>query len=502
MNRKQVILINGFSGILNQIITLLVQFLTRVILLRYIGVEILGISSTLSSVISTLALTELGFQNAVVFYLYAPLREEDNHKINQIMMILKRVYEIIGLIFIVLTILSMPLLKYILKGVDITWEVVCIYALIGFNNASTYFIAYKRALLFADQKEYISKIVDSICNIVIFLIKCYCIIVCKNYLYYLILQILQTVLSNIWINGICKRKYPFIYSCPFDKQLFRKIFKDVQNVFVGKLAGYVYGATDNLVISSCLGAIFVGYLTNYSMLVSTIKQGVNVVFNAMTPIIGNMLLDGSSNKSKEEDFRFYSYIRFFIATVIIVPWLVMANDLVGSIFGVQYILSQNIVILLAIDMYIHIIYTPCVQYIEADGLFQEDKSIALCGTVINIVISVVCVFFIGVEGVLIGTAISQIYFWIARAHLLYFKVFSLDGKKYIKYFGENIVWLFVVVVFAVAAKLAVNSISMSNKYIALMSDFVICEIIVILGQLFAFIKTTKGQKLISLIKHK
>ena len=85
MNRRKIILKNGFVGLTGQIISEFLQFIVRIFVLRYIGVEVLGISATFTSILQTLSLTELGFQMAVVYYLYQPLNQHDEIKINQIL---------------------------------------------------------------------------------------------------------------------------------------------------------------------------------------------------------------------------------------------------------------------------------------------------------------------------------------------------------------------------------------------------------------------------------
>ena len=69
MNRKKIIVKNGFAGLINQLISEIVQFIVRIFTLQYIGIEVMGISTTFTSILQTLSLAELGFQTAVVYYL-------------------------------------------------------------------------------------------------------------------------------------------------------------------------------------------------------------------------------------------------------------------------------------------------------------------------------------------------------------------------------------------------------------------------------------------------
>lgn len=73
----------------------------------------------------------------------------------------------------------------------------------------------------------------------------------------------------------------------------------------------------------------------------------------MTPIIGNMLVEDKAQDNQEEKFQIYAYVRYILSTIIVVPWLLLANDLIQILFGIQYVLDNKIVVLLAIDLYIH-----------------------------------------------------------------------------------------------------------------------------------------------------
>ena len=74
MNRGTIAIRNSTVSLLTQILTIVLQFATRSIFIRYLGVELLGLGNTFASLLSTLSLAELGFQSAVVYNLYARWR--------------------------------------------------------------------------------------------------------------------------------------------------------------------------------------------------------------------------------------------------------------------------------------------------------------------------------------------------------------------------------------------------------------------------------------------
>lgn len=255
---------------------------------------------------------------------------------------------------------------------------------------------------------------------------------------------------------------------------------------MGKLAGYVYGATDNLIISSFVGAVYVGYLSNYIVFINAIKKALGSMFYAMTSIIGNMLTEKSEIKNREITFRKYSYVRYVLASMIIIPWVLFADDAVRILYGAQYILSDFIVVLLAIDLYIHIVYTPCCEYINGSGYFKIDKYIAMFGACTNIITSTCFVLKMGVAGVLVGTVLSQVFFWVGRSSIVYLKIFGLSKKVYFKYISTNVRWIIVLIFQIILFSNIRSKIIIENYTLELVIEFILCEVITIFVQLMVF----------------
>lgn len=499
-SKKSIIIKNSFAGLISQILSLIMQFLVRMAILRYIGIDIVGFSSTIISVLRTLSLAELGFQTTVVYYLYEPLRRQNHEKVNQILVILKYVYEIIGVFLVVVSILIIPILKYILSGLDVSKVIIGYYLLMSWHNACSYFFAYKRALLFANQKEYISKIVDSIFEVVCNGIAIITVIVFRSYMMVLVMQIIQTIGANILIQKICEKEYSFFKSVKFDKETFRILMADVKNVFLGKLAGYVYGATDNLIVSSIIGTVYVGYLSNYTIFTSAVSKIVNASFNTMTPIIGNMLIDNRKDGDREVNFRMYSYVRYLIASSVVIPWVLLADKIVLLFFGEQYILSRWIALLLAADLYIHIVYTACVEYINGNGNFRLDKNIAIVGALLNIITSIYGVNKLGLEGVLIGTLISQVFFWLGRSVIVYLKIFELNFMSWGKYIIKNTIWMAIMIA-VIASVYWINDMFWSkNIILSVTMTLSVCEVLNLIVQLTLMRFTEEYNKLEKILK--
>ena len=68
---------NVKTGLINKTIMLIFPFIIRTILIKKLSADYLGLSSLFTSILQVLNLTELSFNNAIVYSMYKPLAEND-----------------------------------------------------------------------------------------------------------------------------------------------------------------------------------------------------------------------------------------------------------------------------------------------------------------------------------------------------------------------------------------------------------------------------------------
>lgn len=502
MNRSSLAIRNSSIGLISQIIAVIFQLITRKVFVQYLGVELLGISSTFSSVLNTLSLAELGFQTAIIYNLYKPLATNDEEQINNTVNVLKIIYRCIGVFFIVAGVVCLPLLKYILSGIEISGVVYAIFLIQVANSAFSYFLAYKRTLLFADRREFITKIVDTVLNVVINLIKIYVVIKTSNYIIYISLTLTQTILSNLIIHMIAKKIYPFLHKTKWDYELFKKIWDNVKNLFVGKLAFYVYSSTDNIVVSALVSTVSVGFMVNYTTIISNLRTLANSIFSPITPIIGNMVAEQGDQKNDEYVCRLYSFVRYVIACMIIIPVIVLIQDFISVWVGKEFLLSDLIVWLYCLDLYIFFVHGPLCDFISVNGLFKEDRNIEIIGAACNLVSSVILAKIFGITGVLIGTVFSQIVFWIGRSLIAYRKCFQSEKKIFVSYWIRNLKYMVCFVFMCVMLTKIYQWLPLNTFIVRFICGGVLCEVSIMMGLVLLFRKTDEFKSVSNIFKRK
>jgi len=328
----------------------------------------------------------------------------------------KTVYRIIGLIMFLAGLALMPFIKHIIKD-DVSFiNVYLIFLLYLIQSVSSYmFFAYKSALIHAHQKEYVTTLVSYIFLILSNGAQIALLIFFKSFELFVVVSILNTIFMNIAISIICDRMYPYIKKKSNDKLSKaeqKNIFKDCYALFIYKINGVVLSATDNIIISSFIGLVTVGLYSNYSLIYSAINTMLTKLYNAINASLGN--LHAQDNREHEyKVFKQVNFVSFVIFTVAAIGIAFSANALIKVWLGDRFIINDGVVWLLGYKMFLEGQKKVLSTYRNTMGLFQQAKYRPLAGAIINLVLSLILVKWIGLVGVILGTVLADLltYMW-------------------------------------------------------------------------------------------
>ena len=429
MLSKKVVVKNSLISLMAQFTSLLLGFITRRIFLEYLGLEIQGVNSVVGETLSFLSLAELGIGNAIIFRLYKPLVEQDEETIASLMKLYKYAYRIIAAVVFLAGLVMILFLPVIIKDQTMDFSFIqMVYIVQLVTSASSYLFAYKRSLLYADQKQYVCKIVDLATNVVFSGLRIFVMVQYQSYILYLILQLLQAVVSNIIIAINCNKRFPYINKKNVKSyENVKDIFVDTKDILFGKIAGYIWSSTDSIVVSAFKGLVITGGLSNYKYVTNAAKNVLHSITEPIAATIGNFL----QVKDKEECFtmfKSYMFFRFVMLDIMATGLIICADCFVALCFGEQYVMSKLVTVLIVGDIFIGVIYGPLGEMVSLLGYFSDDKKINFAGAAINIVSSIILVQTMGMPGVLVGTCLSQLFFWIAKSILVCKKYFVSKRK--------------------------------------------------------------------------
>ncbi len=435
-NRKALARKTSIINLAARIITMVVQFVTRKMLIQYLGVEYLGLNSTLAQLLGTLSVSELGIQAVIIFKLYKPLAEDDKDGINKIMSVYRSLYRYVFLFISAGSIVMIPFLKLFITKVEIPfWVIVLSWLIMAATTAVSYLLSYNYAIITADQKLYLITCVESVLRVVFGGLSILALLLARDYFVFLAINLLCTVSVNISYYILRKRYYPWLTLSKPEKGDYKDILITVKDGFSGKLSAYIFNSTDNIVISAFLGTALVGMFGNYSTIVVSMTLIMSSLINPIQAIIGNYLV--KANKDQLPGFVInYTYVVYLICSVLFIPTFLLVDDFVCLFYGSKFKITPVIVILMAIDKYISFALISVCSILDAAGQFKVQKKMYFIGAMLNIGLSLIGVAVIGLPGILIGTIIGHLYYWWTGYNKCYTEVIAADRDAklgYIKY---------------------------------------------------------------------
>lgn len=436
--RTQNTIRNVKTGAMVQIVNKLMVFVVRTIFISCLNAEYLGVNGLFTNVLTILSFAELGIGTAIIFNLYKPVAEHDTEKIKSLMKLYQKAYNLIGIIVFVLGLCFIPFMNFIIKEApNIKENLIFIYILFLFNTSISYFFTYKKSIISAHQKQSVIDKIDSIFYFIKSIVEIIFLILTKNYILFLTIGILSTIIENMVLAFKANKMYPYLKDKdvkPLDKKENKNIFNNVKSLIVYKFGGVIMTGTDNILISTLVNVKTVGYCSNYTMIIQAIKSILSSALNGITASVGNLNAVGDSLK-KEKVFYQITFINYLIFSFCSVAFIVLLNPFVKIWLGNDYILGMAIPISLSVSFFIEGLRTPGYTYRTTLGLFEKGKITPYIGAVTNIICSIYLCKLYGVAGIFIATSIAQLvsYSWI-DPYLIHKYEFKTPVIKYFKKF--------------------------------------------------------------------
>lgn len=480
--------LNMFVSLVTQIILLVIKFASRIFFVRLLGQEYYGLSGLFTNILSMLSLAELGIGSAITFSLYNPLSNDDNKKISAIVNFYKKTYNIIGIVILILGTCLTPFLSIFIKEMPSIENIPLIFELFVINSAISYFFSYNTSLLIADQKQYVYSINRTIFNICLCIVQVVSLYSYGNYILYLIIQILFTFLENVCIYIITKRNYPFLKEYrneKIDKADLSHIIKNTSSLILQKISGIIVSSTDNILISKFIGVATVGIYSNYSLIISSLDSLLFQVIKAATASIGNL---GVENDKEKLEFihGVIMFLFFWIFCFVFIELMININLVIKILFGKEYVYSNAIVFILCFKFYLEGMRRPNGVYLEALGLFWNQRYKAIFEMIFNLVFSIFLISKYGIVGIFLGTILSGVFtnYWI-EPYLLYRDGFSMPIKKYIQNYFKYLITTFSLLIISYVC---CSMITFGNLFVTVIVNILIVFFVVNLSLFVIFRK--------------
>lgn len=431
--KKHITLINSICSLLLQVVTIISGFIIPKLILSTFGSETNGLVTSLNQFLNYVSLLEGGLNSVIMSSLYKPLAERDYEKVSSIIKTSTRFFRHISYIFIGYTIV-LSIAYPLISNSSFSFGFICSLTMIlSIRLFCQYCFSFSyKNLLNASKNGYIV----SISQIILVTLNIIAAIVIVKF--FPSIHVLKLATACIYIIQ------PIVYTRAANR-LFKlnkhakpdsKLIANRWDGLSINIAYFIHSNTDVTLLTIFTNLRTVSVYGVYGLVASGITKLINAFNGGIGPSIGNLYAQGDKDKLNDR-FDLFEYTNFaFVAfmfgmgILLVTPFVMIYThnitdtDYFQPIFGILFLLSEAV----------YSIRDPYVRLSYSAGRFKDLSKPAFIEAIMNIIISLILVNFLGLIGVAIGTLISMSYrtaFQIIylRKHILHRPV-----RKFIKRF--------------------------------------------------------------------
>lgn len=425
---------NIAMGYVSSLVTAILNFILRTIFIYKLGDTLNGVNGLYTEVLSMLSLAELGIGTAMNYSLYGPVARGEVEKVKSYMALYRKSYRIIALVIAGIGLALAPFLPYIIKdpGTLTVRELTIYYLIFLFNTVSTYFVSYKYSLANAEQKNYIQTNINMVSKVITILLQIVVLLVFENFLLYLLTAAMVELAQKIFAAFYLNKRYPYLKDKEVEKleqAEVDEVVKKTKALMLHKIGDTARLQTDSLIITSFINVTTTGFVTNYNIVISTVSNFVNIIFNSVISSFGNLV----ATESKEKQYHIFRVYRFFAIWIygfFAIGFFTLLTPLVQLWVGPRRILPGVVINCILIDYFLKGERIVLSNFKTAAGVFEQDKYLAMIQGVVNLIISIVLVREIGLVGVYIGTIVSGLIANLTKPVIIYKACFDRSAKAY------------------------------------------------------------------------
>lgn len=476
-------IMNSLFGIVASVLVTILNFVVRVVLVRELGEEINGLHNLFQSIINVMTLMELGISTAMIIHLYAPVKEGDELLIKGILNFYKKIYSWLSLIFTsVCLLVAFFLIDRIVTTTIPLTELRVYFILFALSFSVNYILYYKRSLLYAEQKNRVSIIVSTGCELLFRTIQIILIIVFHQYVLFLLVTICEKIACNSICNYYVDKRFPYL---KHNKESLNKekkvaIINTVKPLFVNQMANTVQLASRSILISILLGNVaIVGYFGNYQLILNVVQMIYGQFGGAITSSFGNLSVDNDADRMRIAYLK-SSFVMNRIAIVCCACFVCVVQDFIYVVFGPNFVISLVCVFILTINLVVYLLDIPIISVQNAMGLHRLDA----WHMVIQAVCAITLGYFLGkiwgMMGIFVGLMLPLIVFtFIRKGIVISRKAFGMCAKDYLSYIGKEFAIVLLIVTISFGATSIIHmSPSVSSIIVKFALSFVVSLLLI------------------------
>ena len=484
-------------GMVFYILSLILAFFSRKIFLDCLGAEFIGLTGMLMNIMSYLSVAELGIGTSIVYFLYKPLQEDNHEKINEVMSMLAFLYRcigaVIGSIGIVVSLFFPWWFDNLTTGLPLVYF--AFYTFLG-SSVAGYLFNYKQLLVGANQKQYLVNAYFQTISIIQSMTQILLAYYYRNLWLWIIVGLIFTVIGIIVFNYRIRQLYPWLCvdlrNGRKNLKKYPEVLKKTRQVFVQKIKDLILYRSDEIMVGAFVSVVHVALYGNYTIITKKLNFLVNILSDGLCAGVGNLIAEGDQNNIMKIYWEMTA-ARYLILGIVIFPLLMFLQPFVAYWFGEQYLLSNLIVFLIILNVFLLLHNGTVMIFIGASGLFS-DVWATWAELITNLTVTLLLAPHFGIVGILLGKIVSIGFigiFW--KPYFLFTSGFHKSVKVFWKGMIPYYIAFFLFTGIAFVIKAYVIDIYV-NSFLSLIILSIVINTPLILFYFITLFLLTKGMK--------
>lgn len=415
MSNNKKLQYNTLASGANQIINVLYGLIVPQMIILYYGSSVNGLQNSISNFLSIIAICDCGVSTVIQSALYEPLAKNKPKEINSILSASTKFFNVILWILIIYNVLLVLIYPIVVHNEFDFLYTSSLIAAIGISSFSQYYFGIvDNILLQADQKAYISEVIQGVSLLLIIIVSVVEIKLGMSIqvvkLTTSLIFLLRPVFLRLYVNQhySIDRKYHYEHN-PIEQKW---------NGLAQHIAAIVLNNTPVIVLTFLATLQDVSIYAVYAMIVLGVKALFLSLTNGIRPYIGELW----AKQELEELNNVFDWSEWVIHTTTVIIFGSVAILIVPfvKVYTVDVHDANYIVPLFAAFFTLahafHSLRLPYNIMILACNHYKQTQNNYFIVAIINIVVSIVGVLLWGLIGVAIGAFISLAYqtIWMAK----------------------------------------------------------------------------------------
>ena len=404
--REKKLVANTVTSLLFQVCTIICGFILPRMILGAFGSSVNGMVNSISQFLGVIGFLEMGVGSVIQSSLYKPLADKDDESISKIIVSGQKFFSRLATILLVYVCILMFTYPFFAKqGMGFLYTSTMIVILSISSFAQYYFGIVNSILLTADQKGYVSYIIQIITLI---LNTVFCVILINHgaslHLVKLTTSLIY-VIRPLYLSYYVRKHYHINRKIKYTGEPIKQKWNGVAQ----HISAVILDGTDNIVLTIFAGLKAVSIYSVYNIIVAGVKQLLLSMTNGIQSLIGELI----AKKEYDELNNIFGWVEWTIHTGTVFIFGVTALLIVPFVQIYTHGITDAALIVLANA-------GPCLRLpynivILAGGHYKQTQKCYIIAALLNIIISLVAVNKLGLIGVTMGTVVAMCYqtIWMA-----------------------------------------------------------------------------------------